>query len=91
MNKSIFVLVGVAVLLTVILSGCVGNNNYTAPTTTPTDTTPNTTDVMQSATPDEVANNVSGTSGVTEAELAELDALAQDIDASSAEIQESNI
>ncbi len=90
MNKSILSLIGIAVLVMVVVSGCVGNNSSS--TTTPTTNVPSVPgDSMQSATPSEVADSVSGLEGVTETELNELDSLVQDIESSTTEIQESNI
>lgn len=91
MNKSILSIIGIAILMAVILSGCVSNNSYTPPATTDNTVTAPGDNMQKTASPDEVATNVSGTSGVSDAELNELDAIAQDLDASATEIQESNI
>lgn len=90
MNKSIFSLIGIALIVAVIFSGCIGNPPAPAPPSGGGDVTP-PSGTMQQPTPDELAQSVSATAGVSDSELTELDSLVDGIESNTTELQESNI
>ena len=90
MNKSFFSLIGMALLLAVIFSGCIVNQSPPAPPSNGGDVTPPSSGATP-PTPDELAQSVSATAGVSDSELMELDSLVDGIESGATEIQESNI